>query len=85
MVKLGIDRISEFPQLLKGKKIGLITNYSGVDSNLEEDLDVFVNAGQSNMWVSCEKILTDAENDRPVSLAAHEIAEDLITYKREEI
>lgn len=45
MVKLGIDRISEFPKLLKGKKIGLITNYSGVDSSMEEDLDVFVNAG----------------------------------------
>lgn len=45
MVKLGIDRITEFARLLKGKRIGLITNYSGVDSFLEEDLDVFVNAG----------------------------------------
>ena len=27
--------------------------------------------------------LADVEIDRPVSIAAHEIAEDLITYKRE--
>ena len=40
MVTLGIDRISEYTSLLKGKKLGLITNYSGVDSRLEEDLDV---------------------------------------------
>ncbi len=29
-------------------------------------------------------ILTDVDIDRPVSIAAHEIAEDLITYKRNE-
>lgn len=28
--------------------------------------------------------LTDVEIERPVSIAANEIAEDLITYKREE-
>lgn len=28
-------------------------------------------------------ILTDCEIERPISIAAHEIAEDLITYKRE--
>lgn len=27
--------------------------------------------------------LTEVDNDRPVSIAAHEIAEDLITYKRD--
>ena len=27
--------------------------------------------------------LADVEIDRPVSIAAHEIADDLITYKRE--
>jgi DNA-directed RNA polymerase subunit omega len=27
--------------------------------------------------------LTEADSDRPVSIAANEIAEDLITYKRE--
>lgn len=45
MVTLGIDRIKEYASLLKGKKLGLITNYSGVDSNLEEDMDVFTQAG----------------------------------------
>lgn len=29
-------------------------------------------------------VLTDAEVDKPVSLAANEIAEELITYSREE-
>lgn len=29
-------------------------------------------------------VLTDCEINRPVSIAVHEIAEDLITYKREE-
>lgn len=29
-------------------------------------------------------ILTECEINKPVSIAAHEIAEDLITYKREE-
>ena len=28
--------------------------------------------------------LADVEIDKPVSVAAHEIAEDLITYRREE-
>jgi DNA-directed RNA polymerase subunit omega len=28
-------------------------------------------------------VLTDAETDKPVSIAANEIAEDLITYQRE--
>lgn len=28
-------------------------------------------------------ILTDCEINKPVSIAAHEIAEDLITYKRD--
>lgn len=28
--------------------------------------------------------LTEVDIDKPVSIAAHEIAEDLITYKREE-
>ena len=30
-------------------------------------------------------VLTDCEISKPVSIAAHEIAEDLITYKRENI
>ena len=30
-------------------------------------------------------ILADVDIDKPVSIAAHEIAEDLITYKREDV
>ena len=30
-------------------------------------------------------ILTEAETEKPVSIAANEIAEDLITYRREEM
>lgn len=45
MIKLGIDRIKENNGLFENKRIGLITNYSGVDSNLVEDMDVFHDAG----------------------------------------
>ncbi|MBE5857050.1 MAG: DUF1343 domain-containing protein [Lachnospiraceae bacterium] len=45
MIKLGIDRIGEYKKLFAGKKIGLITNYSGVSSKLVEDMDVFAAAG----------------------------------------
>ena len=45
MVQLGIDRIGDFASLLKGKKIGLITNYSGVNSELTDDMTAFTKAG----------------------------------------
>lgn len=45
MVRLGIDRIGEFASLFKGKKIGLITNYSGVNSALIDDMTAFKEAG----------------------------------------
>jgi uncharacterized protein YbbC (DUF1343 family) len=40
-IKMGIDKISERTDLFKGKKIALITNYSGVDSNLRENIAIF--------------------------------------------
>lgn len=43
-VKMGIDRVSEM-DILDGKPIGLITNYSGVNSNLEENIAVFLKKG----------------------------------------
>ena len=46
---------------------------------------VILAAKRARDIIDGKPILTDAESDRPVSLAAHEIAEDLITYKREEI
>ena len=40
MFKLGIDRIDEFMDLFKGKKVGLITNPTGVNSNLKLTADI---------------------------------------------
>lgn len=45
MVTLGIDRIGDFASLFKGKKLGLITNYSGVNSALVDDMTAFIEAG----------------------------------------
>ena len=41
-------------------------------------------AKRSRDIIDGKPILTDCEINKPVSIAAHEIAEDLITYKREE-
>ena len=38
---LGLDRIDEFESALRGKRIGLITNYSGVDSVWRTNVDIF--------------------------------------------
>jgi uncharacterized protein YbbC (DUF1343 family) len=40
MFKLGIDRIDEFLHLFENKRIGLITNPTGVNSNLELSADI---------------------------------------------
>lgn len=45
MVTLGIDRIASLDALFAGKRIGLITNYSGVDSTLTTDIRVFNHCG----------------------------------------
>ncbi len=47
MVTLGIDKVGAgaCQDLLAGRRIGLITNYSGIDSRMREDLDVFAAAG----------------------------------------
>ena len=45
MVALGIDRIADFDSLFRGKRIGLITNYSGVNSELTDDMAAFHGAG----------------------------------------
>lgn len=37
---LGIDRISEYLDLFEGKRVGLITNQSGVNSDYESSIDV---------------------------------------------
>ncbi len=45
---------------------------------------VILAAKRARDIIDGKPILTDVDIDRPVSLAAHEIAEDLITYRRPE-
>ena len=42
---LGLDRLEEMESVFKGKRIGLITNYSGVDSRWEMNVDLFMKMG----------------------------------------
>ena len=45
---------------------------------------VLLAAKRARDIIDGKPILTDVDIDRPVSIAAHEIAEDLITYRRPE-
>ncbi|MBS5334716.1 MAG: DNA-directed RNA polymerase subunit omega [Clostridiales bacterium] len=45
---------------------------------------VILAAKRARDIIDGKPILTDVETDKPVSIAANEIAEDLITYSREE-
>ena len=45
---------------------------------------VILAAKRARDIIDGKQILTDVDIDRPVSIAAHEIAEDLITYRRNE-
>lgn len=40
MIKLGIDRVSEYLHLFKDKRVGLITNPTGVNSDLQPTIDI---------------------------------------------
>ncbi len=40
MVRVGIDRIEEYLDLFQGKRVGLITNPTGVNSCLESTIDI---------------------------------------------
>ena len=40
MVKLGIDRIDDYLYLFEGKRVGLITNPTGVNSSLKSTIDI---------------------------------------------
>jgi len=44
---------------------------------------VILAAKRARDIVEGKPTLTEEDTERPVSIAAHEIAEDLITYKRE--
>lgn len=39
-VVLGVERVSEYDELLQGKRVGLLTNQTGVDSNLRSTVDI---------------------------------------------
>ena len=41
MTLYGIDLIKNYSNIFNGKRIGLITNFSGIASNMQEDLEVF--------------------------------------------
>lgn len=45
---------------------------------------VILAAKRARDIIDGKPILTDVDIDRPVSIAAHEIAENLITYRRDE-
>jgi DNA-directed RNA polymerase subunit omega len=45
---------------------------------------VILAAKRARNIIDGKAILTEEETEKPVSLAAYEIAEDLITYKRSE-
>ena len=45
---------------------------------------VILAAKRARDIIDGKPILTDVDIERPVSIAAHEIAEDLITYRRPE-
>ena len=44
---------------------------------------VILAAKRARDIVEGKPVLSDEDTERPVSIAAHEIAEDLITYRRE--
>lgn len=44
---------------------------------------VILAAKRARDILSGKPVLTEAQTEKPVSIAANEIAEDLITYKRE--
>ena len=46
---------------------------------------VILAAKRARDIIDGKPILTDADTDKPVSIAANEIAEDLITYRRDDL
>ena len=41
-VRLGIDNIDQYPQVFAGKRVGLITNPTGVNSRLQSTINVLL-------------------------------------------
>lgn len=40
MIKVGIENLENFKDFFKGKRVGLITNHTGVDRNLKSTIDI---------------------------------------------
>lgn len=40
-VELGVDRLMDSPEILAGKRVGLITNPTGIDANMTSIVDLF--------------------------------------------
>lgn len=53
-VSSGIDRISEFDHLLKGKRIGLMTNPTGINRNFESTIDILHSRYGLSALFACE-------------------------------
>lgn len=45
MIKLGIDRIPKIIDKYKGKNIGILTNATGINSQLDATVDIFIREG----------------------------------------
>lgn len=43
-VELGVDRLMDSPEILAGKRVGLITNPTGIDANMTSIVDLFHNS-----------------------------------------
>lgn len=43
-VELGVDRLMDNPEILAGKRVGLITNPTGIDANMTSIVDLFHNS-----------------------------------------
>ncbi len=44
-VVLGVERVKEFSSVFMGKRVGLITNPSGIDSDFRSTIDIFTKMG----------------------------------------
>lgn len=54
MVRPGIDKLDEYLYLFKDKKVGLITNPTGINSNFISSIDLFYEKTNLQAMFSCE-------------------------------
>lgn len=51
MFKLGIDNIDKYMDFFKGKRVGLITNPTGMTSNHESSIDFLKEKSKSSFFI----------------------------------